>query len=121
MAELLKGKNSVMLEDWLRDEFFEEHCRIFHQRPFIWHVWDGRKDGFHALVNYHMLDHKTLEKLIYSSLGHWISRQRQDVTSGLEGADGRLVAAEHLQSELKKVLDGEAPFDVFARWKFKTP
>jgi hypothetical protein len=43
------------LEDWIRDEFFEEHCRIFHQRPFVWHVWDGRKDGFHALVNYHRL------------------------------------------------------------------
>ena len=29
---------------------------MFHQRPFVWHIWDGRKrDGFHALVNYHKL------------------------------------------------------------------
>ncbi len=44
------------LDDWLRNSFFEEHCKLFHDRPFIWHIWDGRKrDGFHALVNYHML------------------------------------------------------------------
>jgi hypothetical protein len=115
LAELLGA--SASLETWLRDRFFKEHCEIFHQRPFAWHVWDGRNDGFHALVNYHKLDHKTLEKLIYSYLGDWISRQRQDLTSGVEGADGRLAAAEHLQGELKKILDGEKPYDVFVRWK----
>ncbi len=35
----------------------------------------------------------------------------------MEGADGRLAAAEHLQGELKKILDGEKPYDVFVRWK----
>jgi hypothetical protein len=115
LAELLGGSES--LEMWLRDRFFEAHCQIFHQHPFVWHVWDGRNDGFHALVNYHKLDHKTLEKLIYSYLGDWISRQRRDLESGVEGADGRLAAAEHLQGELMKILDGEKPYDVFVRWK----
>jgi len=46
----------VDLDDWLRNGFFEEHCKLFHDRAFIWHIWDGRKrDGFHALVNYHKL------------------------------------------------------------------
>jgi hypothetical protein len=115
LAEILSGSES--LEVWFRDEFFEEHCEIFHHCPFIWHVWDGRKDGFHALVNYHKLDHKILEKLIYSYLGDWIGRQRQNLAGELEGADGRLAAAEHLQVELKNILDGEKPYDVFARWK----
>jgi N-6 DNA Methylase len=115
LAELLD--TSLSLELWLRDRFFEEHSDVFHQRPFIWHVWDGLKDGFHALVNYHKLDHKILEKLIYSYLGDWIGRQRQDLANGLEGADGRLAAAEHLQAELRKILDGEKPYDVFVRWK----
>ena len=44
------------LDDWLRNQFFEQHCKLFHQRPFIWHLWDGRKDGFSCLVNYHKLD-----------------------------------------------------------------
>jgi hypothetical protein len=87
LAQLL-GK-APSLEDWLRDSFFEEHCQLFHQRPFVWHVWDGRKDGFHALVNYHKLaapnaeGRKTLEKLIYTTLGDWIVRQRADVTAGV--------------------------------------
>jgi hypothetical protein len=48
----LKGSKSETLEEWLRDEFFEQHCALFHQRPFLWHLWDGHKSGFSALVNY---------------------------------------------------------------------
>jgi hypothetical protein len=105
------------LEDWLRDAFFDQHCELYLQRPFIWHVWDGLKDGFHALVNYHRLDRRNLEKLIFSYLGDWLTRQRQDVQNGVEGADTRLAAAEHLQGELKKILDGERPYDIFVRWQ----
>jgi hypothetical protein len=116
-SRLLQGKKSGSIEEWLRDEFFEEHCRLFDDRPFIWHVWDGLKDGFHALVNYHKLDRGNLEKLIYSYLGDWVARQKKDIESGLEGADTRLSAAEHLQNELKKILQGEVPYDIFVRWK----
>jgi hypothetical protein len=111
------------LEEWLRDRFFEEHCAIFDQRPFVWHVWDGRNDGFHALVNYHRVaspdgeGRKTLEKLIYTMLGDWIQRQQDEVKVGKEGADARLAAARHLQSELEKILAGEKPYDIFVRWK----
>ena len=27
------------------EKFFEQHAKRFHHRPFIWHVWDGLKDG----------------------------------------------------------------------------
>ena len=52
----MRNCRRVDLDDWLRNGFFEEHCKLFHDRPFVWHIWDGRKrDGFHALVNYHKL------------------------------------------------------------------
>ncbi len=111
------------LDDWLRDGFFEQHCALFHQRPFICHLWDGRRDGFHALVNYHRLagpdgeGRRTLEKLIYSYLGDWIDSQRDAQKKGVEGADGRVAAAEHLKTELEKILAGEPPYDIFVRWK----
>ena len=59
------GKPGTPLDEWLRDRFFEQHCKLFHQRPFIWHIWDGRKDGFSCLVNYHKLNHQRLETLTY--------------------------------------------------------
>ena len=73
-AELLaaSGSKKKDLESWLRDEFFKAHCQVFKNRPFVWHVWDGRKDGFSALVNYHRLDRATLERLTYTYLGDWI-------------------------------------------------
>ena len=52
----LAAAHGETLDDWLCRRFFEQHCRLFHNRPFIWHIWDGRKrDGFHAPVNYHKL------------------------------------------------------------------
>jgi hypothetical protein len=111
------------LDDWLRDGFFEQHCALFHQRPFVWHIWDGRRDGFHALVSYHRLAapngecRRTLEKLLYSYLGDWLDRQRADQKAGVEGADARVAAAEHLKTELTSILAGEPPYDLFVRWK----
>jgi hypothetical protein len=111
------GFEARTLEDWLRNGFFEQHCKFFHHRPFIWQIWDGRKDGFSALVNYHKLDHKLLEKLTYTYLGEWIKKQQDAVASEESGADDRLLKARELQDRLKLILEGEAPYDIFVRWK----
>jgi len=110
-------KTEVDLAAWLRDTFFAEHCKRFHQRPFLWHVWDGRKDGFSALLNYHKLTYKTLENLTYSYLNDWITAQTTDARAGKVGADLRLAAAQQLQEKLKLILAGEPPCDIFVRWK----
>jgi hypothetical protein len=111
------GSEKTTLEDWLRDEFFEQHCSLFHHRPFIWHIWDGRKDGFHVLVNYHKLDLANLQKLTYSYLGDWIRIQDDEVKADKPGAAERLGAARTLQEELANILKGEPPYDIFVRWK----
>ena len=111
------GYADATLDDWLRDGFFEQHVRLFKNRPFIWHVWDGRRDGFHALVNYHKLDAALLDKLIYTYLGAWISDQRAERDAGVSGADGRLVAALELQKKLIAIREGEPPYDIYVRWK----
>ena len=105
------------LDVWLRDKFFEQHAKLFHHRPFIWHVWDGQKDGFAALVNYHKLDAKNLERLIHTYLGRWISDQEDGLRNGVDGAPTRLAAAQDLKRRLELVLEGERPHDIFVRWK----
>lgn len=111
------------LDDWLRDSFFEQHLKVFHQRPFVWHIWDGLRDGFNCLVNYHRLaapdgqGRRTLEKITYEYLGDWITRQKAQQAAGEEGADGRVAAAVHLQEQLATIIEGEPPFDIFVRWK----
>jgi type I restriction-modification system DNA methylase subunit len=105
------------LDTWLREKFFAQHCRLFQHRPFIWHIWDGLRDGFAALVNYHKFDAKLLETLIYLYLGDWISRQKHDKVSGVDGAEEKLAAAEALKKRLELILEGEAPYDIFVRWK----
>lgn len=112
------GKN---LELWLREKFFEQHAKLFHHRPFIWHVWDGLKDGFSALLNYHKLDQRNLEKLIHTYLGDWIRSQEAGVAAGTDGATLRLSAALALKKKLEAIQlgqsDGKQGYDIFVRWK----
>ena len=124
LTRLLVDANGETLDDWLRNRFFEQHCKRFHNRPFIWHIWDGRKrDGFHALVNYHKLaardgqGRRSLESLTYSYLGDWITRQHDGVSREEPGSEERLAAALALQKRLAAILTGEPPHDIFVRWK----
>ena len=112
-----EGAKSTNLEAWLRDEFFVQHCKVFQNRPFIWHIWDGRKDGFSALVNYHKLDQDNLSKLIYTYLNDWIRVCVAKKNAGESGAEGLLSAAQKLKENLEAILHGEAPYDIFVRWK----
>lgn len=111
------GYGGQSLDTWLQEGFFAQHCRMFHNRPFLWHIWDGRKDGFSAIVNYHKLDRAKLDRLIYTYLGDWINSQRHANRQGVPGANARLVAALNLQEKLKAIADGEPPFDIYVRWK----
>ena len=117
------GSSGKSLDEWLRDDFFSQHCKLFHNRPFIWHIWDGLRDGFHVLVNYHRLagaegaGKRLLEAITYTYLGNWIQRQRAEQREGKEGADARLAAALDLQEQLIQILSGDAPYDIFVRWK----
>lgn len=111
------------LDEYLRRDFFKAHCGLFDNRPFIWHIWDGLPNGFHALVNYHRLagpdgeGRRTLESLLFSYLGDWIARQKAGQRDEVAGAEARLVAALELQQQLQAILEGEPPLDLFVRWK----
>ena len=123
LASTREGQAPASIDDWLRDGFFKQHCRLFHNRPFVWHVWDGRADGFHALVNYHRLagadgeGRRTLDALTYHYLGDWIERQRADQQEGKAGADARLAAALDLRAQLERIATGNPPVDLFVRWR----
>jgi hypothetical protein len=106
-----KEARDVTFEGWLADRAFRQHCALFHQRPFLWHIWDGMKGGFSAFLYYHRLDRAALDKLTYTLLGDWIR------TAKAEGDIARLERAERLQQTLAKVIEGEKPFDIFVRWK----
>lgn len=117
LNNLLTTVKSRDLNLWLRDKFFEQHSKLFQHRPFIWQIWDGLPDGFSALINYHKLDYKGLERLIYTYLDDWISTQIQLEKDGEEGAELRLTAASNLKKLLESILEGEEGLDIFIRWK----
>ena len=109
------GKYNI--DRWLRYKFFKQHCKLFNNRPFIWQIWDGKRDGFSALLNYHKLDQKKLDKLIFEYLGQWIRQQERAVKKGEEGAEDLLIAANELKEKLELIKKGEPPYNIFVRWK----
>jgi hypothetical protein len=74
------------------------------------------KDGFHVLVNYHRLDHATLEKLTFSYLGEWIRQQADDAKADKAGAAARLGAAQACKTN-SRPSSRRGPLDIFVRWK----
>ncbi len=112
------------LEVWLQDPLFAKHCKLFHNRPFIWYIWDGRPDGFHSIDSYHRLagcsktGQCTLKWLTYAYLKDWIERRRRaEQREGLAGAYSCLVHALDAQRQLERILEGQLPCDLFVRWK----
>lgn len=106
-----KAARGGSLEAWVRDRAFRQHCAIFGQRPFLWHIYDGLKDGFSVFVYYHSFDQAKLRKLTYTLLGDWLARAKAE-SNALRYEKGR-----ELQQMLEKVLEGEKPYDIFVRWK----
>lgn len=118
-SQLLRdaGCDGLPLAQWLRDKFFEQHVTRFQKRPFIWHVWDGHKEGFSALVNYHLLTREKLNTLINLYLGDWVTQQRRAIAAGNPDASLKLDKADALKAKLEAILEGEPPHDIFVRWK----
>jgi hypothetical protein len=103
-----KPPKHLTFDAWLRTHAARQHAKLFHDRPFLWWITDGRADGFTVVANYHRLTRANLERLAYTMLGDWITRL---------GDDPRAEAARVLQSKLAVILEGEKPYDIFVRWK----
>lgn len=103
-----KPPRQLTLEAWLRTHAARQHAKLFQDRPFLWWITDGRADGFTAVAHYHRLTRVNLERLAYTVLGDWLTRL---------GDDPKAEAARVLQAKLAQILTGEAPHDIFIRWK----
>jgi hypothetical protein len=103
-AQLLEkaGFAGQTCTDWLRDGFFQQHCKLFKNRPFIWHIWDGAKT---ASRPWSTTTSWTTPGWTSSSTPTWATgfAAKGGPDAGLAGADGRLVAALELKEKLEAI------------------
>ena len=109
-CDLAKDKRpaALTLDAWLRTHAARQHAKLFQDRPFLWWITDGRADGFCAVAHYHRLTKDKLERLTFHMLGDHLTRL---------GDDPRAEAGKILQRKLARIIEGEAPIDIFVRWK----
>ncbi len=68
-AEAAKRPAALTLDAWLRTHAARQHAKLFHDRPFLWWITDGRADGFCTIAHYHRLTKDKLERLAFAQVG----------------------------------------------------
>ena len=65
IADALGGEGSPeeVIEKYLMNGFFHDHCRVYHKRPIYWMFDSGRKCHLRALVYMHRFTPRDLEIL----------------------------------------------------------
>lgn len=118
-------RRAESLAEWLQDVFFETHCRLYQQRPLIWHLASDqtrRVPAFGALVHAHKFDADALAKLRGTHLRDRLAILRRE--AGQAAKDGReedrleaLAAVEEAEAydeKLKRLQEGyhSGPFAI---------
>ena len=113
------GSKKKNLADWLRDEFFKQHCALFGSRPFVWHIWDGQRDGFSALVNYHRLDRKDAGEADLHVPGSGLGRAPACGGPRRRGRCGGAGCQQHwgCSRSSRRSSRVRRPLDIYVRWK----
>lgn len=58
-----KGTPAEVIQTYLRNGFFHDHCKIYKKRPIYWLFDSGRKNGYKALVYFHRLTAENFEEI----------------------------------------------------------
>ena len=78
------------LQDWLTHVFFDFHCRLYQQRPILWHLASSQESvepAFSVIVHYHRFDHDRLAKLRSVHVRDRLATLRREAAQA--GKDGR--------------------------------
>ena len=65
IADALGGKGTPreVIRNYLLNDFYADHCKIYQKRPIYWLFDSGKKNGFKALVYLHRYSRDLLAKL----------------------------------------------------------
>ena len=91
-----------MLDCYLRNDFFPDHCKIYQKRPIYWLFSAGKKSGFKALCYTHRWNSGTLSALRESYVQTALDEMKKELNILAEQL-GPTSSAE--KSSLKKRLD----------------
>lgn len=97
-----KGTPKEVLDCYLRNDFFPDHCKIYQKRPIYWLFSAGKKSGFKALCYIHRWNSGTLSALRESYVQTALDEMKKELNI-LAERPGPTSSAE--KSSLKKRLD----------------
>ena len=65
IADALGGKGTTreVIRNYFLNEFYKDHCKIYHKHPIYWLFDSGKKNGFKVLIYMHRYSRDLLAKL----------------------------------------------------------
>lgn len=106
LAEVLETKKGENAETRIRryflDEFFADHCKMYHKRPIYWLVDSGKQKGLRTLIYMHRYEPDTMATIRFEHLQEIQTKYLQEVAD----LENRLVNP-NLSATDKKKLNAE--------------
>lgn len=100
-----RGNNSrEVIKNYLINNFFKDHCKMYNNRPIYWLYDSGKQNGFKALVYVHRYDEDTTGKVRVNYL-HQVQKAYERAISNLQedmadSKDAKEIT--HLQKKIEK-------------------
>ena len=84
-----KGTPREVIRNYFINDFYKDHCKIYHKRPIYWLFDSGKKNGFKALIYMHRYSRDLLAKLRTD----YVHEQQERYRTQLSHIDATLNAA----------------------------
>ena len=100
-----RGNNSrEVIKNYLINNFFKDHCKMYNNRPIYWLYDSGKQNGFKAIVYMHRYDEDTTGKVRVNYL-HQVQKAYERAISNLQediadSKDAKEIT--HLQKKIEK-------------------
>lgn len=116
IASALGGEGSPeeVIEKYLMNGFFHDHCRIYHRKPIYWMFDSGRKCHLRAVCYMHRFAPEDMAVLCDRYVAVYrqtLQREAEDITSTVKAAPS--ADRPRLKRRLKRIAEQTEELDIF--------
>ena len=92
-----KGQPKEVIRNYLLNDFYADHCKIYQKRPIYWLFDSGKKNGFKCLIYLHRYQPDTIARIRTD----YVHEQQARYLTAIEGLEKQVAAATSTSERVK--------------------
>ena len=92
-----KGQPKEVIRNYLLNDFYADHCKIYQKRPIYWLFDSGKKNGFKCLIYLHRYQPDTIARIRTD----YVHEQQARYRTAIEGLEKQVAAATSTSERVK--------------------